>query len=416
MYLLLLLMLIFQEANGISTSDAARQLKKKLTDGYYEDTLPSEQMKVEINTFSILDFTMNERDHSVEIYAAVGMSWTDPKLTWNPSEHSGINKLGYKPWKVWSPDFAVENVNRRYDKFLWSYDPIQVTSDGKVTYTPVEFYRYTCLFDMTYWPHDTHNCSLVIKSWNHGKENLDFDIKVTPTIDLTTRSTATGENIKDWDISNVQVTKTTSKYPCCTDPFTDLRFSMIFTRRGPAFTWTVKVPVVCLVLLTMGIFLLPPDAGEKFMLGGFIFFIAGLFLATTVQIISASPSHTPLLVQMAAQQLLLSALSMLLTIGVFRISKTPHSTGIPAFLKGPTLGLSRLLLLGNYTDLVSSSHKSFTWTLQGDQVELADDSPAAIRERERCEWVLLGALIDRLLFILYMAIALISFIRFSSVL
>ncbi|KAK7086861.1 hypothetical protein SK128_013719 [Halocaridina rubra] len=119
---------------------------------------------------------------------------------------------------------------------------------------------------------------------------------------------------------------------------------------------------------------------------------------------------------MLSQQLFLVILSVALSAIIYRISASPHTTGVPAVIRDPVLRISAILLLGNFVDMASGSYKQFSAPMQDDQVELADDSPAAARQRAKSEWVLLGALVDRLVLILYLAITIITLIRFSSIL
>lgn len=51
-----------------------------------------------------------------------------------------------------------------------------LSPDGKVLHVPSLDLHYSCVADLTYWPHDTHNCSLKIGSWVHSGSLIDIAI------------------------------------------------------------------------------------------------------------------------------------------------------------------------------------------------------------------------------------------------
>lgn len=60
-----------------------------------------------------------------------------------------------------------------------SHMPTIVYPDGSVLNVPSVNLRFTCVMDLTYWPHDTHNCSLEIGSWVHNGHQLDMQLEAS---------------------------------------------------------------------------------------------------------------------------------------------------------------------------------------------------------------------------------------------
>ena len=53
---------------------------------------------------------------------------------------------------------------------------LSVRSDGLVSYTPPSHIKGPCVMDMTYWPYDTHNCTIKIGSWSYDGSEINLDI------------------------------------------------------------------------------------------------------------------------------------------------------------------------------------------------------------------------------------------------
>ncbi|ROT79150.1 nicotinic acetylcholine receptor subunit alpha 10 [Penaeus vannamei] len=281
--------------------------------------------------------------------------------------------------------------------------PLVVTPSGKITHIPSINFKFYCLMDLTYWPHDAHECTLKVGSWAHHGHLLDIGVNSTGLeTDFNAHTLANGNDIttEDWRISDLAIRRISTTYSCCPEPYVSVTITLLATRTAPAFAWIVKTPVICMSLLTLVVFLLPPAAGEKVVFGGLCLVLNVLFLDYSANVIGHAPSHTPLIIQLVCQQMVLVMISVVLSAVVMRMARGPHSSGLPTFLKRPAL-------------LLTSRRKP------EDELELGDDGSSEMRRRESgeaCEWLLLAAVVDRLALLLYAAVCVISLIRFSSVL
>ena len=61
-------------------------------------------------------------------------------------------------------------------------------------------------------------------------------------------------------------------YECCPEPYIDVTFTMKIRRRTVYYGFNLIIPCALISGLTLVIFLLPPDAGEKVGLGEFRFY------------------------------------------------------------------------------------------------------------------------------------------------
>ncbi|XP_068230803.1 neuronal acetylcholine receptor subunit alpha-7-like [Palaemon carinicauda] len=418
-----LMAIIVHATDELAKTRTEEDLRKRLLKNYDKNVRPSYKTVIAFSTMTILNFDVHEADHSMELQNWLNYTWKDPRLQWHPESTMNISSIGMDPENIWKPDLSIYNSAAGSRMFIRSQLPLLLKSSGMISYVPVYDFHFSCLMDLTYWPHDTHNCTVIIGSWVHNGHLLDLDLKDFKIyIRVPEADTSDGLNLSrsEWNISEYHAIREEKYDPCCDEPYVNIRMWLLLTRNAPAYNWTVKMPAACLSILTLVMFLLPPSAGEKIIFAGLCLVLDLLYIDYTSYAINHAPSHTPLIVQLVCQQVVLLMISVIVSAIVIRISRDPHSYGIPSMIKGPVTLLTFYLCLGNYDSLRSGNYRTFKRTIKPDEEELADDCSADIRNPAchsgSSEWLILAAVIDRLFFILYFAICIISLIRFSNVL
>ena len=66
-----------------------------------------------------------------------------------------------------------------------------------------------------------------------------------------------------WDMVSVKVSRKLSKYSCCPAPFAELYYHLIFKRRSEFYVIYLICPCMFLSMLSLLVFYLPPECGEK---------------------------------------------------------------------------------------------------------------------------------------------------------
>jgi nicotinic acetylcholine receptor len=78
-----------------------------------------------------------------------------------------------------------------------------------------------------------------------------------------------GINLRDyypnveWDILNLTVWRREKLYPCCPNKFPDMTFYITVRRRSLFYNVNLIVPCICIACLTVLVFYLPVNSGEK---------------------------------------------------------------------------------------------------------------------------------------------------------
>ncbi|KAG7163895.1 Neuronal acetylcholine receptor subunit alpha-5-like, partial [Homarus americanus] len=173
-----------------------------------------------------------------------------------------------------------------------------------------------------------------------------------------------------------------------------------------------------LSILTVVLFLLPPKAGEKLVFGGLCLILDLLFIAYTSNIVSYAPSRAPLIIQLVSQQLILTVVSVILAALVVRLARGPHPSPLPSFLKTLIMKLSTVLCLSGYAKLVTESEQDMS--SKRNEVEMAEGGGERRSDDahnvNKNQWLLLAAMLDRLLLFIFLLACIVLLSRFSSIL
>lgn len=405
----------------IGNPQAEQELRKKLLKNYDKERMPATNTTITISSITVLNLKMHEEEHTVDIHALLRHSWEDLRLVWSLEDNMEVGIMGMDPEDIWTPDLTIFNAAESSKHTTHSHMPTIVYPDGSVLNVPSVNLRFTCVMDLTYWPHDTHNCSLEIGSWVHNGHQLDMQLEASGLeVNINSGVGEGGKNLSltEWKLEAAKLSRTVKTLRCCDEPYVAINVNIRVTREAPVFAWTVKMPAACLTLLTVVVFLLPPAAGEKIVFGGLCLLLDTVFIGYCTFVVGHAPTHTPLIVLMVCQQFLILVIGVMVASVVLRMSRDPHGCHLPSVMKGPLLAVSYFLCLGSYRSLVSKSYQSFTFFAKQDELEIGEGG-AQDRRRESSdahEWFLLGAVVDRLALLLSVAVCVVSLIRFSCVL
>ncbi|KAK5601029.1 hypothetical protein CRENBAI_005264, partial [Crenichthys baileyi] len=118
---------------------------------------------------SSLDFTVIG-DLSLKCHQ---QQWSDYRLAWNESNYHGIQVIRVPYNTVWLPDIVLENnIDGQFD--VAYYANVLISSNGWMYWLPPAIYRSTCAIEITYFPFDYQNCTLVFRSQTYSANELDL--------------------------------------------------------------------------------------------------------------------------------------------------------------------------------------------------------------------------------------------------
>lgn len=200
--------------------------------------------------------------------------------------------------------------------------------DGMITWTPPAIFKSSCPMDITFFPFDHQNCSLKFGSWTYDKAEIDLLI-IGSKVDMNDF----WEN-SEWEIVDASGYKHDIKYNCCEEIYTDITYSF-YIRRLPMF-YTINLIIPCLFIsfLTVLVFYLPSDCGEKVTLCISVLLSLTVFLLVITETIPSTSLVIPLVGEYLLFTMIFVTLSIVVTVFVLNIHyRTPTTHTMPQWVK-----------------------------------------------------------------------------------
>ncbi|XP_049722480.1 neuronal acetylcholine receptor subunit alpha-2 isoform X4 [Elephas maximus indicus] len=186
------------------------------------------------------------------------------------------------------------------------------------------------------------NCKMKFGSWSYDKAKIDLE-QMEQTVDLKDYWES-GE----WAIINATGTYNSKKYDCCAEIYPDVTYYFVI-RRLPLF-YTINLIIPCLLIscLTMLVFYLPSDCGEKITLCISVLLSLTVFLLLITEIIPSTSLVIPLIGEYLLFTMIFVTLSIIITVFVLNVHhRSPSTHNMPHWVRVAFLGCVPRWLLMN---------------------------------------------------------------------
>ncbi|XP_062860520.1 neuronal acetylcholine receptor subunit alpha-3 [Trichomycterus rosablanca] len=253
--------------------------------------------------------------------------WNDYKLRWNPKEFGGVEFIRVPSNRIWKPDIVLYN-NAVGDFQVDDKTKALLRYNGDVTWIPPAIFKSSCKIDVTYFPFDYQNCTMKFGSWTYDKAKIDL-VLIGSTINLKD-FWESGE----WMIIDAPGYKHDIKYNCCEEIYTDITYSL-YIRRLPLF-YTINMIIPCLLIsfLTVLVFYLPSDCGEKVTLCISVLLSLTVFLLVITETIPSTSLVIPLIGEYLLFTMIFVTLSIVITVFVLNVHyRTPKTHTMPHWVR-----------------------------------------------------------------------------------
>ncbi|KAM7015707.1 neuronal acetylcholine receptor subunit alpha-3 isoform 2-T2 [Tautogolabrus adspersus] len=307
---------------GRSASDAEHKLFSVIFSRYNQYIRPVENVSDPV----IVQF-------EVSMSQLVKVIWNDYKLRWNPKDYAGVEFIRVPSNRIWKPDIVLYN-NAVGDFQVDDKTKALLRYNGDVTWIPPAIFKSSCKIDVTYFPFDYQNCTMKFGSWTYDKAKIDL-VLIGSTINLKD-FWESGE----WIIIDAPGYKHDIKYNCCEEIYTDITYSL-YIRRLPLF-YTVNMIIPCLLIsfLTVLVFYLPSDCGEKVTLCISVLLSLTVFLLVITETIPSTSLVIPLIGEYLLFTMIFVTLSIVITVFVLNVHyRTPKTHTMPCWVRTVFLGL-----------------------------------------------------------------------------
>ena len=130
----------------------------------------------------------------------------------------------------------------------------------------------------------------------------------------------------EWDIMRVPALRKVIKYTCCPQFYPDITFNITLRRKTLFYTINLIIPCVLISCLSILVFYMPSDSGEKVTLSVSILLSLSFFLLVLIEIIPSTSLVIPLIGKYLIFTMVLVTLSVIVTILVMNIHFRSPST------------------------------------------------------------------------------------------
>uniref|UniRef100_A0A8C7CJE4 Cholinergic receptor, nicotinic, alpha 2a (neuronal) n=1 Tax=Oncorhynchus kisutch TaxID=8019 RepID=A0A8C7CJE4_ONCKI len=224
---------------------------------------------------------VDEKNQMMTTNVWLKQEWSDYKLRWRPSDYDNVTSIRVPSELIWVPDIVLYN-NADGEFSVTHMTKAHLFHSGHVRWVPPAIYKSSCSIDVTFFPFDQQNCKMKFGSWTYDRAKIDLE-PIGDTVDLK-GYWESGE----WAIVNAVGTYNTKKYDCCHEIYPDITYYFMI-RRLPLF-YTVNLIIPCLLIscLTVLVFYLPSDCGEKITLCISVLLSLTVFLLLITEIIPST--------------------------------------------------------------------------------------------------------------------------------
>uniref|UniRef100_A0A8C3AGE4 Cholinergic receptor, nicotinic, alpha 4b n=1 Tax=Cyclopterus lumpus TaxID=8103 RepID=A0A8C3AGE4_CYCLU len=270
---------------------------------------------------------VDEKNQMMTTNVWVKQEWNDYKLRWNPEEYENVTSIRIPSEIIWRPDIVLYN-NADGDFAVTHLTKAHLFHDGRIKWMPPAIYKSSCSIDVTFFPFDQQSCKMKFGSWTYDRAKIDL-ISMASDVDQIDYWES-GE----WVIVNAVGKYNTKKYECCTEIYSDITYYFII-RRLPLF-YTINLIIPCLLIscLTVLVFYLPSQCGEKITLCISVLLSLTVFLLLITEIIPSTSLVIPLIGEYLLFTMVFVTLSIVITVFVLNVHhRSPQTHGMPHWVR-----------------------------------------------------------------------------------
>lgn len=317
----------FCTLNGVTVEDY-KDLQESLMTNYSNKVRPvqNQDHTVQVTAwFHLAD--INDVDvvqQQLVTTAYLSILWIDEFLVWD-REITNIERLYFKQKDIWIPDIVLKNGVNKFEELGGEFYYLEVSPDGLVHWMPYQVFESKCDIDITYFPFDTQVCDITFISWSFTKLEVNMTLpESSPSVEFYDFN----EN-SVWSIESTEGRISQSDFADSTVTFT-LRL-----RRKPLYyVMNLIMPVILLGVISLLVFVIPADAGEKMSFAVTVFLSFAVFLSIISMQLPVNSEKTSLLGVYLVFQMSISVAIIIISAFQLRLHHRSEERKVGTFYRG----------------------------------------------------------------------------------
>ncbi|XP_052803767.1 acetylcholine receptor subunit alpha-like [Mya arenaria] len=281
---------------------------------------------------------INGLDESREALSAtisLSMNWSDQRLTWNPAQYDGVQKLFLPADTIWLPDVGVHNTVDGLISEPSTNHLVEVSHVGQVLMVSVMHVHTYCRMTLTDFPRDVHVCDVIIGSWMYSAKTLILEswngetvIEQVP-VSSDTDDVIPSRDGRSWELlgrAASAIIKLVS-YRCCPDEqYVQLTMAMTLRRHAPFLWLAIVVPLLILSLLAALQFTIPAGNTQRPFFGMLVVLAEMMYVHSMFPYIPDSVDP-PVIVKLAVANVLCASIALCVSLAVSHVTTTSGRQG-----------------------------------------------------------------------------------------
>ncbi|CAH1797208.1 unnamed protein product [Owenia fusiformis] len=268
---------------------------------------------------------VDEKNQIMKSNVWLRMLWNDFQLQWDPADYGNIPSIRVLPEKVWRPDIVL--FNNADGKYEATYSPNCVLyNDGTVLWIPPAIYKSSCTIDVEYFPFDEQKCDMKFGSWTFNSDQVMLGwYEGKKQVDLTDYV-----NSGTWDIVDnpAELTHTDQNKK------TMITFTLKIRRKTLFYTVNLIIPCVLISFLSVGVFYVPADAGEKVTMVISILLSMVVFLLLVSKILPPTSETIPLIAKYLLFTFIMNIFTIVITVIIINWNfRNPRTHNMPNWVR-----------------------------------------------------------------------------------
>ncbi|CDQ64340.1 unnamed protein product [Oncorhynchus mykiss] len=133
----------------------------------------TERVTVKLQVSLAQLISVNEREQIMTTNVWLTQHWDDYRLSWDPSQYDGIDKLRIPSRHIWLPDIVLYNKVNSFYKVWLSDRGLEVCGNGGGPYVPVDLYNSVCDWNPGSFPPASISAFNTLPGWSNNPHNTE---------------------------------------------------------------------------------------------------------------------------------------------------------------------------------------------------------------------------------------------------
>ena len=243
-----------------------------------------------LNMYQLI--SIKEKVQHIDISGWINQVWKDSYLSWKPHKFGNIKEIHVDPTLIWKPDVVLyNNIDENIAEYGGNLDTLKtriiVDHKGIVSwFTPV-LLKAQCSINVAHFPFDVQQCTFKFGSATYDKSQVNV---LGECVDIRNYA-----HHQKWTLLSTKTERNELEYTCCPGTlYADVTFHLHFQRRSLFYVLNLIFPIVMITVLTIWIFILPAQTGERMSVGVTLLLAVTVFMILVTEMIPESSESVPL--------------------------------------------------------------------------------------------------------------------------